>query len=115
MGSYDAVTQTLTLVTFTLPGNTTSYVNSMWEIQKSPYGGDVANAYNDGPPKPGVKQLGQFYELESSSPALALAPGQSATHVQTTIHLQGKPEDLDGVAVAVLGRGIEKITSKFGN
>ena len=115
MGSYDAETHTLTLVTFTLPGNTTSYVNSMWEIQKLPYGGDVANAYNDGPPAPGAKQLGHFYELESSSPALALAPGQTATHVQTTLHLLGSPEDLDGVAVAVLGRGIEKINHSFGN
>ena len=113
LGSYDAATHTLTLVTFTLPGNTTDYVNSMWEIQKEPFGGDVANAYNDGPPQPGAKQLGQFYELESSSPALALSPGQTATHVQTTIHLQGRPQDLDGVAVAVLGRGIEKINHAF--
>ena len=113
LGSYDASTHTLTLVAFTLPGNTTEYVNSMWEIQKEPFGGDVANAYNDGPPAPGAKQLGQFYELESSSPALALAPGQTATHTQTTIHLQGRPQDLDGVAVAVLGRGIEKINHAF--
>lgn len=115
MGSYDAATHTLTLVQFTLPGTTTSYVNSLWEIQKQPYGGDAANAYNDGPSAPGAKQLGQFYELESSSPALALAPGQTATHLHTTVHLQGSPEDLDGVAVAVLGRGIEKINQAFGN
>ena len=115
IGSYDPASRTLTLVTFTLPGNTTSYVNSMWEIQKQPFAGDVANAYNDGAPQPGAKQLGQFYELESSSPALALAPKAKATHVQTTIHLQGSPEDLDGVAVAVLGRGLDKIRRAFGN
>jgi hypothetical protein len=115
LGSYDADTHTLTLVTFTLPGNTTQYVNSMWEQQAQPFGGDVVNAYNDGPPQPGAKQLGQFYELETSSPALALAPGKSATHTVTTIHLQGRPQDLDGVAVAVLGRGLEKINHAFGN
>jgi hypothetical protein len=114
MGSYDRTSQTLTLVTYTLPSNPTRYVNSMWEVQSAPFGGDAANAYNDGPPQPGTKQLGAFYELESSSPALALAPGQTATHVQTTIHLQGSPEDLDGVAVAVLGRGLEKINNALG-
>lgn len=113
MGSYDASSHTLTLVIFSLPGDTTDYVNSMWEIQKEPFAGDVANSYNDGPSAPGAKQLGQFYELESSSPALALKPGQSAVHVQTTLHLQGDPKRLDEVAVAVLGRGIEKIVNAF--
>jgi len=113
LGSYDPETRTLTIVQFTLPGNTASYVNSMWEIQRQPYGGDVVNAYNDGPPSPGAPQLGRFYELETSSPALALRPGESATHVVTTVHLQGRPEELDGIAVAVLGRGLEKITGAF--
>ena len=114
LGSFDPDTHTLTLVTFTLPSNPAEYVNSMWEIQKAPFGGDVANAYNDGPEKPGATQLGKFYELESSSPALALQPGAKATHTQTTIHLQGPDEKLDEVAAAVLGVSIEKITRAFG-
>lgn len=46
-------------------------------------------------------QMGPFYELESSSPALALQPGGSATHTQTIIHLYGEEADLQQVLSAV--------------
>ena len=49
MGSFDAANRVLTLVQYTLPEKATDYVNSMWEIQDKPYGGDVVNSYNDGP------------------------------------------------------------------
>jgi len=113
LGSYDVANRTLTLAKFTLPRGVTNYVNSAWELQKEPFRGDVANSYNDGPPKPGAKQLGRFYELESSSPALALHPGESATHVQQTIHLQGHDKMLDSVARAILGVGLEDIKTVF--
>jgi hypothetical protein len=95
LGSWDAGSRTLTLVRFTLPAGAEDYVNSMWEIQEKPYGGDVVNSYNDGPPAPGAKPLGPFYELETSSPALALKPGESYSHTHTTMHFQG---ELDGLA-----------------
>jgi hypothetical protein len=113
MGSYDPDERTLTLVWFTLPAGATDYVNSMWEIQKQPYGGDVVNSYNDGEPKPGAAQLGKFFELESSSPALALAAGASATHLHQTVHLQGDEKTLDGIARAALGVGLEQIKTAF--
>ena len=119
MGTYDPDTHTLTIVTFSPLSNSAPYVNSKWAKQfaqdgpNSPFGGDVASAYNDGPPKTGGKQLGPFYQLESSSPALALKPGETASHQVTTIHLQGTPEDLDGVAAALLHRGIDKIENAF--
>jgi hypothetical protein len=71
LGSFDAASRVLTLVQFTLPPAPHGYVNSKWEIQKQPYGGDVANSYNDGPAAPGANPLGPFYALESSSPAAA--------------------------------------------
>ncbi|MCV6605469.1 MAG: hypothetical protein OIF34_09195, partial [Porticoccaceae bacterium] len=83
LGSYDAVNNVLTLVKYSLPKDETDYVNSKWEWQQHPYAGDVVNAYNDGPVAPGAKPLGPFYELETSSPALALKPGESATHRST--------------------------------
>ena len=113
LGSYDAANHTLTLVHFTLPSGATDYVNSMWEIQEHPFGGDVVNSYNDGPPQPGAKQLGRFYELETSSPALALAPGASATHVHQTIHLQGSEAALDAIAHAALGVSLMEIKDAF--
>lgn len=111
LGSYDADGRTLTLVSFTRPEGANDYVNSMWEIQTTPYSGDVVNSYNDGPPQPGAQQLGKFYELESSSPALALAPGASATHVHQTIHLQGSESALNSIARAALGVSLEQIKS----
>ncbi len=112
MGSYDANNKILTIVHCTLPQNNYDYVNSMWEIQDQPYGGDAINAYNDGPLEEGG-QLGPFYELESSSPAAALAPEESMAHVQTTFHFTGSEAGLNAIAEKVLGVGIEKISTIF--
>jgi hypothetical protein len=103
LGSYDADNGVLTLVKYAKPEGAQDYVNSLWELQKEPYRGDAVNAYNDGPPSPGVKPLGPFYELESSSPAAALAPGSSITHVHATYHIKGTPEQLDPIMVRMLG------------
>jgi len=103
LGSYDALNKVLTIVQYSKPVGATDYVNSMWEIQKEPFSGDVVNSYNDGPPKPGAKPLGPFYELESSSPAAALKPGESMSHVHRTVHLVGPQKSLDAISQAVLG------------
>lgn len=103
MGSYDADRGILTIVKFSVPGRPADYVNSMWEIQENPYAGDVSNSYNDGPPAPGEKPLGPFYELESSSPAAELAPNGSMAHRHLTIHLQGAQSALEPVARSVFG------------
>jgi hypothetical protein len=110
-GSYDASNHVLTIVQYNKPAGASDYVNSMWELQDEPYGGDVINAYNDGPPAPGAKPLGPFYELETSSPAAALAPGQSILHTHRTFHLVGDKAELDGVARTLLGVTIDEITS----
>ncbi|HEX3598178.1 MAG TPA: DUF6786 family protein [Polyangiaceae bacterium] len=110
-GSYDAANGVLTLVEYTLPERG-AYVNSMWEEQAEPYSGDVVNSYNDGPPGPGQKPLGPFYELETSSPGAELAPGKTLTHVHRTLHLQGSVESIDPVARRKLGVGIEEITGR---
>ena len=109
-GSYDAERRVLTLIQFSRPEGQREYVNSMWELQREPYKGDALNSYNDGPPGPGQKPLGPFYELESSSPALALEPGQSYTHVHRTFHLTGPDADLDRIARHVLHVGLQDIT-----
>lgn len=113
LGSYDARDHVLTIVQFDQPRDATDYVNSLWHIQTDPYGGDAANAYNDGPPAPGVAPLGPFVELESSSPAAALPAGQSVSHVHRTIHLMGPPDELDRVSRAVLGVSLLEVESAF--
>ncbi|MBM4059917.1 MAG: hypothetical protein FJ265_02325 [Planctomycetes bacterium] len=114
LGSYDAAARVLTIVQFTQPAGATDYVNSLWKLQDDPFAGDAANSYNDGPPAPGAKPLGPFYELESSSPAAALAPGASLSHLHRTVHLTGPEAALDPVARAVLGVGLADITNALG-
>lgn len=109
LGSYDEANKALTIVQYTKPSKATDYVNSMWEIQKQPFKGDVVNSYNDGAPKPGAKPLGPFYELETSSPAAELGPGESMVHVNRTFHIVGPEKSLDGIATTVLGVGLKEI------
>jgi Family of unknown function (DUF6786) len=111
LGSYDAENHVLTIVQFSQPADAVDYVNSLWKIQDKPYSGDAANSYNDGPPAPGAKPFGPFYELESSSPAVELKAGQSLTHVHRTFHLTGAESDLDPVARAVFGVSLADIKS----
>jgi hypothetical protein len=110
-GSYDAAGNVLTLVEYDLPAQPAPYVNSMWEEQKDPYGGDVVNSYNDGPPAPGEKPLGPFYELETSSPGAALEPGKSLTHVHRTLHVEAAAQTLDPIARRKLGVGLTEVAS----
>jgi hypothetical protein len=111
LGSYDAANEALTIVQYNKPRRARDYVNSMWELQKEPYRGDAVNSYNDGPPAPGAKSMGPFYELETSSPAAALAPGQSILHTHRTFHFRGPEADLDAIAQAALGVTLEEIKS----
>jgi hypothetical protein len=97
LGSYDSDNGVLTVVKYSKPEGEADYVNSLWEIQKEPYNGDAVNAYNDGPPAPGAKPLGPFYELETSSPAAALQPGKSITHIHATFHFKGNESQLDPI------------------
>lgn len=110
LGSYDAANKVLTLANYTKAEGVTDYVNSMWEIQKEPFKGDVANSYNDGP-TPAGPPLGPFYELESSSPAGFLKPGESLKHIHRTLHLQGPMADLEKIAKATLGVRLVDITN----
>jgi hypothetical protein len=114
LGSYDASSNVLTLVKFTQPAGVTDYVNSLWKLQNDPFRGDTENSYNDGPATPGAKPMGPFYELESSSPAAPLAPGEGLSHSHSTFHLSGPKPALDGVARATLGVSLDEIKDAFG-
>ncbi|UTA69526.1 DUF6786 family protein [Emticicia sp. 21SJ11W-3] len=106
-GSYDAENKILTIVQFDYKGET-DYVNSMWEIQKNPYNGDAINAYNDGKNDTG-SQMGQFYELETSSPAIALKRNETLTHVQRTFHFEGAENALDAISKKLLGIHLSEV------
>ncbi len=111
-GSYDQRKKVLTLINYSLPADKTDYVNSLWEKQDKPFSGDAINAYNDGKVEDG-SQLGPFYELESSSPAANLKPGEKLTHIHRTIHIQGHEDKLNAIAKYTLGVGIDTIKDAF--
>ena len=112
LGSYSPSAHLLTLVHFDKPQGAREYVNSMWEIQKEPYGGDVVNSYNDGPTEPGKPSLGGFYELETSSPAAALAPGATLVHTHRTIHVVAQENVLQPAATKALGVSLASVAGK---
>lgn len=112
-GSYDSKKGVLTILKYNKPNNVKDYVNSMWEIQDKPFEGDVINAYNDGAPSPGEKPLGPFYELESSSPAMALKSGESGTHIQLTCHIEGDAASLNPIITKLFGVTAEEIENAF--
>ena len=109
LGSYDPQNHLLTIVQYSQPEHEIDYVNSAWKIQQDPFKGDVANCYNDGPPAPGKPQMGNFYEMESSSPAKALASQASVEHVHRTIHVVGTEKQLDAIARAALGVSLDHV------
>jgi len=111
VASYDRGSHVLTLAQFTLPDRHAGYVNSVWEIQKDPYGGDAVNAYNNGPVESG-EQMGKFYEIESSSPAAELKPKETLKHVHRTIHFQGDEAQLKAIAQKAVGLDLDKVTLK---
>ena len=112
-GSYDAAAKVLNIVTYNVQDAPDGFVNSMWELQKKPYEGDVINSYNDGSPEPGKPPLGPFYELETSSPAASLKPGETMKHIQRTYHIQGSEEDLNPISKKLLGVPLKSIKSAF--
>ncbi|MCU0750438.1 MAG: hypothetical protein MUF13_12920 [Akkermansiaceae bacterium] len=116
-GSWQKDSGTLTLVKIDRNPDSVSaswpFVDSQWRDDVDPFAGDEINSYNDGPPEPGAKPLGPFYELETSSPALFLDPGKSHTHTQTTVHFAGPRESLDAISKRTLGVSLEEIENAF--
>ncbi|HEY5592530.1 MAG TPA: DUF6786 family protein [Paludibacter sp.] len=108
-GAYDAENGTLTIVKFSFYNrNEDVFVNSMWEFQTEPFKGDVINSYNDGPLEDG-SIMGPFYEIETSSSAANLKPGESLLHTHTTMHFKGDFESLNEIAKKILGVDLNEI------
>jgi hypothetical protein len=111
-GSYDSKDKVLTLLWCSLPAKSKAYVNSKWGNQDNPYEGDAINSYNDGPVADG-SIMGPFYEIETSSPAAELKPGETLTHTQRVVHLQGSESDLAKLVKALFNLELSAIKSKF--
>jgi hypothetical protein len=110
-GSYTRSERRLTLIRYSMPSEPRPYVNSKWELQAEPYAGDVFNSYSHGASAAEAGKLAEvrFYELESSSPAAALAPGDALEHEQQTFHFVGEEAALEQIAIRVLGISLSLI------
>lgn len=111
-GSYDPEGKTLTILWFSLPGTPGPYVNSKWGKQDNPLRGDAVNSYNDGPVEDG-SIMGPFYEIESSSPAAFLKPGEKMTHVQRIFHFTGSENELNRITEKIFGLRLEQIKASL--
>lgn len=98
VASWNPDTRIFTLVKFGPIHANSPYLSEHWGLElPDPYYGDVVNVYNHGGPE-------QFYELESSSRALSLAPGASHTHQSLTIQLMVEDDAvLDALLRSALG------------
>lgn len=115
IGSYDAKQNMLTLIHFNISSDAKNgYVNAVWDWDAPPYEGEIINIFNDGPQADG-KPFGPFYEMETSSKALDLAPQESARHFHNTYHFIGDKAALNKISKPVLGVTIEDIESAFAN
>ena len=116
MGSWDEDRQVLSIVNFNLPESAPAngYNNNLWEMQDEPYAGDVINCYNDGVNDSGSGMVeGGFYEMETVSPALALAPGEGYTHIQRTLRMEGDRAELSAITKSLFGIDLDQIASQF--
>lgn len=80
------------------------------ENNPRPFSGDAFQAYNaDRASNP----ENTFYELESASPALELAPGESLTHRHAVFAFQGPRTLLDPIAREILGVGLDEALARM--
>lgn len=111
-GSYDSGQKVLTLLWCSVPQEPKEYVNSKWGEQDNPFKGDMINSYNDGPVEDG-SIMGPFYEIETSSPAADLKPGESLNHSQQIVHIQGDEAELAKIVQQLFNLDINSIATKF--
>jgi hypothetical protein len=57
--------------------------------------------------------MGPFYELESSSPAANLKPGEKLTHTQRIFHFTGNEAELSKITQKIFGVSLNEVVSKF--
>ncbi len=110
--SYDPINKVLTLLWYSKPDVPSKYVNSKWGPQEDPLKGDAVNSYNDGPVEDG-SIMRPFYEIESSSPAALLAPGEKIIHRQRIFHITGEEAQLSAITEKLFNIPVSEIKQTF--
>ena len=57
--------------------------------------------------------MGPFYEIETSSPGAELASGESASHTQYVMHIQGEETQIARIVQDLFGVELQKIADCF--
>ncbi|MCL4481973.1 MAG: hypothetical protein M1445_05070 [Bacteroidetes bacterium] len=57
--------------------------------------------------------MGPFYEIESSSPAALLAPGEKITHKQQIFHISGDEAKLSSITEKLFSISVSDIKQAF--
>ncbi|HBG53421.1 MAG TPA: hypothetical protein DDW70_04335, partial [Rikenellaceae bacterium] len=57
--------------------------------------------------------MGPFLELESSSPAAFLKPGEALTHQHNVYHFVGNEDSLSPISEKILGVSLDKVKRIF--
>jgi uncharacterized protein DUF6786 len=108
-GSMDYQKHLLVVVRFDVPKEPALYGNSSWvKNQPDPYSGDLFQTYNSdrsGSPD----QRYAFYEMESVSPSVELAPGKGVVHRHETYCFQGDDAKLEELARKILGVDLAEV------
>lgn len=100
-GSYSKTHNRLTIVQYN-KGKTDQYSNSHVSYQEDPYNhGEVIPIYNNAQ---------NFYELESVSASIALAPQENFTHQHRVYHFSGDKATLNKISKEVLDIDLNDIT-----
>jgi len=110
--AYDPGNNTLTVLWYSDQEKAGPYVNSKWGKQDDPLVGDVINSYNDGPTADG-SVMGPFFEIESSSPAAMLTPGEKLTHIQRIFHITGNEDALNEITLHLANTSIAELKGAF--
>jgi hypothetical protein len=91
------------------------YVAAFWRqvTPEEALQGEAVSSYIDGPDEKG-NRAGDFYELETLSPALQLKPGESFAHRNRVVHLRGQSDDIDVIAKRFLNVNRQDTTAVLG-
>jgi len=105
LAGIDFTNNVLTIVHFDRLAGRDKYLCNLWKNPNGkPYVGDVLNAYNHH-----GENNEAFYELETTSPAAFLKPGESSAHHHRTFHFTGSAETLSQFSEKVLGVSLEHV------
>ena len=111
LGSYNVETHELIINQFDLYAEL-PYVGAYWRTLSASelLDGEAVSCYIDGPDENGAGGS-NFYELETLSPALALAPGEEFTHRNRVFHLRGDARWIDAIAQRALRANLEAVAA----